>query len=167
VSGWLKKRVLGGIDVEIYTDKLEEDAREVFRQAYNDARHLQLPQLGNRNLLKGLSRVDPSLFDKLCSTLGLESSAVLRQLELISTQRFEPKQVKGSGVKISEECRNALAKALSHARGQKRSSINSVDLLHGILSSNDSSAAALFSGLGVDFEALSAGANKLETTTHR
>jgi basic amino acid/polyamine antiporter, APA family len=134
----------------VYTNKIVESAQEIIRQAYDEAKSLNDPQLRPQHVLIAIAKLRQPQFDALLRGLRLERETVLQALA------GEPNQSShtASGLKISREFDELLSFSHKHARENKRRMIESEDILFGLFVDRRSSIAKTFSRLGADHEEL-------------
>jgi len=137
-------------DIGIYTDKLGDSAREIVRQAYEEARLLNDDQLRAEHALIAISKLLQPQFETLLRALSLDRENVLRALPVRSNQRTSP----ADGVLISQEFYATLLEALKHARESGRRKIEAIDILFGLFADQRGSTVRLFEQLGADREAV-------------
>jgi hypothetical protein len=137
-------------DIGIYTDKLGDSAREIVRQAYEEARLLNDDQLRAQHALIAISKLLQPQFETLLSGLSLDRQTILQAIPVQSSQRTSP----ADAVLISQEFNATLLEALKHARDSGRRRIEAIDILFGLLADPRGSTARLFEQLGADREAV-------------
>ena len=137
-------------DIGIYTDKLGDSAREIVRQAYEEARLLNDDQLRAQHALIAISKLSQPQFETFLRALGLDRQTVLQALPVRSSQRTSP----ADAVLISQEFNATLLEALKHARESGRRRIEAIDVLFGLFADQRGSTARLFEQLGADREAV-------------
>ena len=133
---------------EIYTDKIGESARNIIREAYQDAASLGHHQLAPEHVLKAYAAIERARFDDLMKRLDLERHLVLQALSAKLSEGYPV----AAGMKISDTFRTTLTGALEHAREKGRARIEAIDLLAGLLADARSFPASMFERLGVDHE---------------
>jgi ATP-dependent Clp protease ATP-binding subunit ClpA len=131
-------------------NKLGDSAREIVRQAYEEAKLLNDDQLRAEHALVAISKLFQPQFESLMHELNLDSETVLQTLTLHLSQRTSPVEA----VKISQEFSTMLIEALNHARQFKREEIEAIDILFGLIADQSGPIAKLFEQLGVDRGAL-------------
>ena len=137
-------------DLGIYTDKLGDGAREIVRQAYEEARLLNDDQLRAQHALIAISKLLQPQFETLLRALRLDRETLLRALPVQSSQRTSP----ADAVLISQEFNATLLQALKHARESGRRRIEAIDILFGLFADQHGSTARLFEQLGANREAV-------------
>lgn len=137
------------VDLGTYKDRFGDTGQRIFDYAMKESRRRDQNYIAVEHIIDAIGSEEAELFNALIRDLSLDPRAVRVQIE----RRLEAgRQHVGKGVRIAPETNDLFRRALERARGNRRKTIESTDLLMAL--SQEGALMDLLRNMGVAPEAL-------------
>jgi ATP-dependent Clp protease ATP-binding subunit ClpC len=130
-------------------EKYTEKARRALFHAREEASKFGTPQIESEQLLLGLLAADKSIFGRY---LGGRTSAPEIREAIVQASEVRPPTPTSIDLPLSNECKRILTSSAEESASSGRQSVETDDLLLGILREEDCFAARLLVDRGLDLE---------------